>query len=165
MKLIFVRHGQATAYCADDAGRNLTPFGQEQARQSAMQLLNHYQPDVIISSPYNRAKQTALAIYELAKHKGQSPDFIHISSITPDDDPKQGLDDIAQLILDKYGVDNNELCVVVVCHMPIVARMVQILDELPYTPFALAQYKVFSLEVIAAGLACQIDEFCPNQPD
>ena len=36
MKLIFVRHGQATAYCADDAGRNLTPFGQEQARQSAM---------------------------------------------------------------------------------------------------------------------------------
>lgn len=162
MKLIFVRHGQATAYCADDAGRNLTPFGQDQAKQSATSLLQKYQPDIIISSPYNRAKQTAQELYRMASLQGQAPKFLTLSSITPDDDPKQGLNDIAQLLFDK---SDDKQCVVVVCHMPIVAHMTQILDELPYAPFALAEYRVFELDVIAQGLACQIDGFCPAQPD
>ncbi len=161
MKLIFVRHGQATAYCADDAGRNLTSFGQMQAKQSAKSLLKKYQPDVIISSPYHRAKQTAQEIYQMASLQGHNPEFLTLTSITPDDDPEQGLEDIAQLLLKRP----DNLCVVVVCHMPIVAHMTSILDELPYTPFALAEYRVFELAVIAQGLACQIDGFCPIQPD
>lgn len=160
MKLIFVRHGQATAYCDFDAGRNLTEFGQKQANETAKQLLAHYAPDMIVASPFNRAEQTAKAIYALAYQQGQTPQWLTLSNITPDDDPKAALDDIANLV----GDGDDDLCVVVVCHMPIVSRMVEILNGQNQAPFALAQYKVLQLSVIADNLASVIDDFVPKQP-
>lgn len=167
MRLIFVRHGQAAPYCEDDAGRDLTDFGRLQASQTAEFLLGHTQEspiDVIIASPYNRADQTAKILQSTLMAVGQNPTFITISSITPDDNPAVGLDDIECAIRHRFGVDTEHLTVAIVCHMPIVARMTAILDGLSPTSFELAECRVFQMSVISEGLATQIAQFIPVQP-
>lgn len=52
MKLIFIRHGQATAYCADDMRRDLTEFGQTQAKETGTHLADRHSLDMIITSPF-----------------------------------------------------------------------------------------------------------------
>lgn len=167
MKLIFVRHGQAGPYCADDAGRDLTDFGRQQAHEMADFLVNYTKEspiDAIIASPYNRANQTATILLESLVNTEQNPAFITISSITPDDDPSIGLDDIDCAIRHKFGIETDELTVAIVCHMPIVARMTAILDGLSPSSFELAECRVFDTEVIAPELAKQIAQFIPIQP-
>lgn len=167
MKLIFVRHGQAGPYCADDAGRDLTDFGKQQAHETADFLVNYSKEspvNAIIASPYNRANQTATIILESLVDAEQNPAFITISSITPDDDPNTGLDDIDCAIRHKFGMETDELTVIIVCHMPIVARMAAILDGLSPSGFELAECRVFGTEVIAPELAKQIAQFIPTQP-
>ncbi|MBE9578258.1 MULTISPECIES: phosphohistidine phosphatase SixA [Moraxella] len=165
MKLIFIRHGQATAYCADDAGRDLTEFGQAQANQTATHLTERYSLDMIIASPFNRADQTAKILQNIANNKGQNPTFITLGSITPDDDPVAGVADIEQIITSHYGHEHDKT-IAVVCHMPIVARMVAYLDTdgLPPPMFDLAEYRVMTADVIAQGLARQSERFSPVQP-
>ncbi|OOR87304.1 histidine phosphatase family protein [Moraxella caviae] len=171
MKLIFVRHGQAGPYCADDAGRDLTEFGEAQARQTGEYLANNHQIDLIIASPYNRANQTARLILQAITDKNAEsesadmPAFITVSSITPDDDPTIGLDDIDCAIRNKFGDDANDKTIAVVCHMPIVARMTAILDGLPPAPFALAECRCFDAPVIAPDLGVQRAAFVPAQPE
>lgn len=167
MKLIFVRHGQAGPYCADDAGRDLTDFGKQQAHETADFLVNYSKEspvNAIIASPYNRANQTATIILESLMDSEQNPAFITISSITPDDDPNIGLDDIDCAIRHKFGMETDELTVIIVCHMPIVARMAAILDGLSPSGFELAECRVFGTEVMAPELAKQIAQFIPTQP-
>ncbi|STZ55629.1 Phosphohistidine phosphatase sixA [Moraxella lacunata] len=165
MKLIFIRHGQATAYCADDAGRNLTEFGQAQASQTAMHLTERYSLDMIVASPFNRADQTAKILQNTATGQGQSPTFITLGSITPDDDPVAGVADIERIVTSHYGHEHDKT-IAVVCHMPIVARMVAHLDAdgLPPPMFDLAEYRVMTADVIAQGLARQSERFSPVQP-
>lgn len=164
MKLIFVRHGQAAPYCDDDAGRDLTDFGRMQAGQSADALVAQYQLDLIIASPYNRADQTAKILAKVADGAGQSPTFVTLSSITPDDDPAIGLDDIDRIIQDKFGEQTDDKCIAIVCHMPIVAYLVAKLDGLSPASFELAEYRVLTMPVIADGLAQCVASFVPNQP-
>lgn len=167
MKLIFVRHGQAGPYCADDAGRDLTDFGKQQAHETADFLVNYSKEspvNAIIASPYNRANQTATIILESLVDAEQNPAFITISSITPDDDPNIGLDDIDCAIRHKFGMETDELTVIIVCHMPIVARMAAILDGLSPSGFELAECRVFGTAVMAPELAKQIAQFSPTQP-
>ncbi|MDO5051224.1 MAG: phosphohistidine phosphatase SixA [Moraxella equi] len=165
MKLIFIRHGQAAAYCADDAGRDLTEFGQAQANQTATHLTERYSLDMIIASPFNRADQTAKILQNTATDKGQNPTFITLDSITPDDDPVAGVADIERIITSHYGHEHDKV-IAVVCHMPIVARMVAYLDAdgLPPPMFDLAEYRVMTADVIAQGLARQSERFSPVQP-
>lgn len=166
MKLILVRHGQATAYCEDDAGRNLTDFGRMQASQTAEFLAEYTKDgvDAVIASPYNRANQTATIIFDALTTKGDSPAFITVSSITPDDAPVIGLDDVDCAIRHKFGDETDDLTIIVVCHMPIVARMASILEGLSPSHFELAECRVFDVPVIAEGLAKQMTQFIPTQP-
>lgn len=164
MKLIFVRHGQAAPYCDDDAGRDLTDFGRMQAGQSADAMVAEHQLDLIIASPYNRADQTAKILAKTATDAGQSPAFVTLSSITPDDDPAIGLDDIDRIIQDKFGEQTDDKCIAIVCHMPIVARMVAQLDGLSPAAFELAECRVLQTAVVAEGLARSVDGFIPDQP-
>ncbi|MDO4441249.1 MAG: phosphoglycerate mutase family protein [Moraxella sp.] len=165
MKLIFVRHGQAAPYCDDDAGRDLTDFGRQQAKQTAEFLAGESgSVDVIIASPYNRANQTANIILDELTAAGQETAFITVSSITPDDDPQIGLDDIEYAIRHKYGTQTDNLTAVIVCHMPIVARMTAILEDSTPSHFELAECRMLDTEVIAAGLARQVGRFVPMQP-
>lgn len=167
MKLIFIRHGQAAPYCEDDAGRDLTDFGRQQAAQTAHFLCQHTQDfpiDAIIASPYHRADQTAKILQDTLVAVGQNPAFITISSITPDDDPVVGLDDIDCAIRHKFGTDTDDLTVAIVCHMPIVARMTAILEGLSPASFELAECRVLQTSVISEGLATQTAHFIPTQP-
>lgn len=166
MKLLFIRHGQATAYCADDAGRNLTEFGQAQAFETAQFVVAHYKLDLIIASPFNRANQTAKILQKFANDKGQNPQFITLDSITPDDDPVVGVADIDKLISEQFGHEHNKT-ITIVCHMPIVARMLAHLDAdgLPPPMFELAECRVLQTDVVAPQLAKQVASFIPKQPN
>ncbi|MCL1622859.1 histidine phosphatase family protein [Moraxella sp. Tifton1] len=167
MKLILVRHGQAGPYCEDDAGRNLTHFGKIQAKQTAdflAELTKLDSVDVIITSPYHRAKQTANIIFEKLNDVGQSPKLMVLNGITPDDDPRVGMREIDNAISPEFNEQTESLTVIVVCHMPIVARMASMIDGLPPAFFELAECRVFELPFISDGLAKQITHFIPNQP-
>lgn len=167
MKLIFIRHAQAGAYCADDAGRDLTEFGQNQAKEMAKYLSGNHHIDLIISSPYNRAKQTATILSQALNEQSKSPTFLTLDSITPDDDPQAGLDGIDGVITEYFKDDDtSNKTIAIVCHMPIIAKMVAILDAdgLPAPMFDLAEYRVLTTEVIAPELAVQIERFSPPQP-
>ena len=161
MKLIFIRHGQATAYCADDAGRNLTEFGQAQAHETAGYIAGGHDVDLIVASPFNRAYQTAQILQTALENEGRAVELITLDSITPDDDPMQGLDDLDKLLQAKSIGD--DACVVVVCHMPIVAHMVAILTGLGAVSFDLAGVAVLETPVIAPDLAQEIAYFSPKQ--
>ncbi len=163
MKLIFVRHGQATAYCADDAGRNLTDFGQQQAHETASYLKGRYPICAIISSPFNRAWQTAQILQETLQADTQTVPLFSLSSITPDDDPQKGLEDIANL-LNAHHLSGDDGCVAVVCHMPIVAKMVSVLTALPPVGFDLAGVAVLDVIDVLPELGREIDRFSPKQP-
>lgn len=164
MKLLFIRHGQATAYCADDAGRNLTEFGQAQAHETANDVVNHHELDMIIASPFNRADQTAKILQKMANDKGQNPLFITLDTITPDDDPIKGVADIERIVVQHFGYEHDKT-VAIVCHMPIVARMVSILNGLPPVMFELAECCALTTNIISEGLSTQIGRFSPKQPE
>lgn len=162
MKVIFVRHGKAAPYCEDDAGRDLTEFGRLQVQQTAQYLTKYYQLDLIITSPYNRADQTAKILLSQALNLGQNPSFMSLSSITPDENPMIAIDDLEYAVRTKLGEDLTGKCVVVVCHMPIVASMVAKLENLSPASFELAEARVLQMSVLAQGLATTQDVFIPN---
>lgn len=163
MKVIFVRHGQAAPYCEDDAGRDLTDFGRLQVQQTAQYLAKHYQLDLIIASPYNRADQTAKILLSWAMTLGQNPSFMSLNSITPDDNPMIAIDDLEDIVRTKFGEDLDDKCVAVVCHMPIVASIVARLENLSPASFELAEARILQMPVLAQGLATTQDVFIPNQ--
>ncbi len=60
MRLYVLRHAEAVDQAASDAARELTPRGVEQARTVGAFCQRHgLQPELILSSPYRRAVQTA----------------------------------------------------------------------------------------------------------
>ena len=162
MKVIFVRHGKAAPYCEDDAGRDLTEFGRLQVQQTAQYLTKYYQLDLIITSPYNRADQTAKILLSQALNLGQNPSFMSLSSITPDENPMIAIDDLEDIVRTKFGEDLDDKCVVVVCHMPIGASMVAKLQNLSPASFELAEARILQMSVLAQGLATTQDVFIPN---
>ena len=93
---------------------------------------------------------------------GQNPSFMSLSSITPDENPMIAIDDLEDIVRTKFGEDLDDKCVVVVCHMPIVASMVAKLENLSPASFELAEARVLQMSVLAQGLATTQDVFIPN---
>lgn len=151
MKIILVRHGQAENETRPDSARKLTDFGQQQAAQTADYLMTHYQPDHFIVSPYDRAQQTLAAFQSCAP---KVPSTVQ-DNITPSDDARQALIDIG-------NIEGN--CLVVVCHMSIVAHIAGLLTGDYPESFSLAEARVFEMEFVMAGMANEVDRFVPEQP-
>ena len=60
MDLLIIRHAKAEGFAMDDASRVLTESGRDQAHRVGEFLKSHnLVPDLTISSPYLRAKETA----------------------------------------------------------------------------------------------------------
>ena len=61
MQLLVMRHGKAEdSHPQGDAARRLVEIGREQARRAARMLLHAQQvPDIVLTSPYERALRTA----------------------------------------------------------------------------------------------------------
>ncbi|MDX2372921.1 histidine phosphatase family protein [Psychrobacter sp. PP-21] len=151
MKIILVRHGQAEDETRPDSARQLTDFGRQQAVQTAEYVTTHYSPDRFIVSPYERAQQT-LSAFQLRAPK--TPSSIQ-SNITPSDNARQALIDIANI---------DAECLVVVCHMSIVAYIAGLLTGESPESFSLAEARVFEMEFVMTGMATEVDRFVPDQP-
>lgn len=152
MQLILMRHGEAEAYQANDAIRNLTVYGVAQAHSTAMQVLEKYQPDLLIASPYDRAQQTVAAFKEKLPHVP----FYTLDCITPDSDPRIALDALSER-LSQYSAQ----CVVVVCHMNVIAYMAGLLLDEDAESFGLAEARVFEQSMILFGLSVEKERFVP----
>ncbi len=151
MKIILVRHGQAEDETRPDSARQLTDFGKQQAAQTAEYLTTHYQPDRFLVSPYDRAQQT------LAEFQARAPDVPSSvqDNITPADDARQALIDIGKV---------EAQCLVVVCHMSIVAHIAGLLTGDYPESFSLAEARVFEMDFVMSGMATEINRFVPDQP-
>lgn len=151
MKVILMRHGQAEDETRPDSARQLTDYGQHQAAQTADYIIEHYSPDHFVVSPYDRAQQT------LAQLQSRAPTVIVTiqDNITPADDAKIALAELA-------AIDTE--CLVVVCHMSIVANLAGLLTNDYPEAFALAEARVFEMEFVMSGMANEIDRFVPVQP-
>ncbi|WP_227429597.1 phosphohistidine phosphatase SixA [Psychrobacter sp. I-STPA6b] len=151
MKLILVRHGQAEDYQQNDKTRQLTAFGQQQAQQTAQYIMQKYQPDLFIVSPYDRAQQTLAKFTQLAPEV----EIQTYADITPADNAMSAL---------RHLGDVSAECVLVVCHMPIVAKMAALVTATHAESYALAEARVFEMEILAADMGQEIDRFVPTQP-
>lgn len=151
MKIILMRHGQAEDETRPDSARELTDFGQQQAAQTAAYISTSYTPDIFIVSPYVRAQQT------LAQLQLQTPNVpVKVqNNITPSDDARTALAELATIEAE---------CVIVVCHMSIIAYLASLLTGDTPESYALAEARVFEMEFIMAGMAREIDRFVPQQP-
>ncbi|MBH0064575.1 SixA phosphatase family protein [Psychrobacter sp. SZ93C1] len=151
MKIILVRHGQAEDESRPDSARQLTDFGQQQAIQTAEYVTAHYNPDYFVVSPYDRAQQT---LAEFQSRASTVPSVV-LKNITPSDDARQALIDLANIEAE---------CLVVVCHMSIVAYIAGLLTGDYPESFSLAEARVFEMEFVMMGMATEVDRFVPEQP-
>ena len=151
MKIILMRHGQAEDETRPDSARQLTDFGQQQATQTASYITAHYKPDYFVVSPYVRAQQTLSQLQTRAPHV---PCTVQ-DNITPSDDARTALAELANIEAE---------CLVVVCHMSIVAYIASLLTGDSPESFALAEARVFEMEFIMAGMAHEVNRFAPVQP-
>lgn len=154
MKLILIRHGDAGAYTLPDHARNLSDIGKQQAQQTADWLAKNHSPTLFISSPYNRAKQTCEIVQQHFPHV----EYFMVDNITPDDDPQIAINTLSELLAD---IEENA-CVVVVCHMNIIAYMASILTGEKPAGFQLAEARVLEMEIVAEYLGNQIGQFIPT---
>lgn len=152
MQLILVRHGEAEAHQANDAIRNLTTRGVAQAHSTATQVLEKYQPDLLVASPYVRAQQTVAAFQEKLPHLP-----LHtLDLITPDADPRIALDALSEL-----QAHYSAQCMVVVCHMNVIAYIAGLLLDDDPESFGLAEARVFEQSMILFGLSVEKARFVP----
>lgn len=151
MRIILLRHGQAENDTRPDSARQLTDFGHQQAMQTAEYLLQHYNPDQFIVSPYDRAQQT---LAELQLRAPNVPATTQ-ANITPSDDAPTAFKALSQVEAE---------CVVVVCHMSIIANLASLLTGESPEAFLLAEARVFEMDFVMSGMAKEIDRFVPMQP-
>lgn len=151
MYLILMRHGEATAYQANDSTRHLTEFGKHQATETGEFVLYEYQPKLAVVSPYTRAQETFAAIQALQPDLAQDT----YEGITPNDDAKLALQDLSNVTSD---------CFMVICHMDVVARMAGLMLDEPPEAFALAEARVYKMPVFAEGMAVEVARYVPQQP-
>lgn len=158
MKIILIRHGDAGAYTHPDSQRNLSDLGKAQAHQTA-DWLNEYanqngSPTLFISSPYNRAYQTC----EIVKQGFADVEHRIFEHITPDDNANTAIDSLSDMI----NALPDDSCVVIVCHMNIIANMTGILTGDTPEGFSLAEARVLEMGVFAPDLATEISRFVPK---
>ena len=147
MKLIIMRHGQASWSAPSDALRPLTDHGRLEVRCTIEQM-TEMGVDRIVASPYLRARQTAGIAGEVL---GLSVEIL--KGITPDDSPAAAL---AQL------PDSGQ--VLVVSHMPMVGYLTSLLCDgsiFDGPGFATGSAAVLEMELPGPGMAT-LEEFLPR---
>lgn len=150
MRLILVRHGEADPNrTGQDAIRQLTGVGHQQAALTAEFIAENFNPDLFIVSPYIRAQQTLAYIQEKFPN---IPTQVY-KDITPDDPAAPAVQWLSNLTAET---------IVVVCHMNIVAYIAALLTEDVAESFALAEVRVYEHPVIMLGLSEEKQRFIPQ---
>lgn len=114
--ILIMRHGEAAPMQADDAARNLTQIGHDEAEKMGIWLNKNFHPDALLVSPYIRAQQTANGVA-----KNNTFTFSETTSdVIPQGKPQVAADYLETLIA-THPECNTWL---VVSHMPIVSYLV-----------------------------------------
>lgn len=150
MLLTLIRHGEAApATDGIDEKRSLTARGHAQAEQTAAFVKQQLIPDVFVVSPLLRAQQTLAHIQAFFPHVP----LMLCDNIKPDDDAKQAIEWLSHLHYEN---------IVVVCHMNVIAHIDERLTQQNFSPFNLAEARIYQQNVIAAGLSTQQQVFVPT---
>lgn len=123
--ILIMRHGEAEPMQADDASRNLTEQGLQQAKDVGEWLKQYFEIDAALVSPFIRAQQTAEQVLAL-----QMPKFVETcSDIVPSGSAHTAIDYLETLI-SMYPAHQTWI---LVAHMPIVSYLVDRLcpDTMP----------------------------------
>lgn len=148
MKLIIMRHGQASWSGPSDAERALTDKGRVQVMSTAKILMSRYAVGSILASPYLRAQQTAELLAE--------PLMCPITTV-PELKPEGHMDMLMELI-------PEDKIVLLASHMPLVSHFVGLLCEgsMHAGPsFCTAAAAVVKYDVMGIGMATLIEMIEP----
>ena len=147
MKLIIMRHGQASWSSPSDKERDLTGQGTREVRDTVA-LLAAQRVDCIFASPYLRAQQTARIVAEAFGLSVETLD-----ELEPDGNPAKVLD-----ALPDSGV------VLLASHMPIVSYLTGLLcDGTPKIgpSFQTGMALVLEADILAPGMGRVIERIVP----
>ena len=148
MQLILMRHGEAQSPVTTDAARQLTALGWAQAASTADRLMQRVKPDLFVVSPLMRAQQTRQAFDAYCT----GVPVITFDGIKPDDKAAPALNWLSR---------QQAQCIVVICHMNIVAYLGGLLVDEPPRSFELAEARVYEQPVIAHGLSVEQTRIVP----
>ncbi|OED41051.1 phosphohistidine phosphatase SixA [Endozoicomonas sp. (ex Bugula neritina AB1)] len=149
MKLIIMRHGEASGSSASDFDRTLTATGRREVATTASKLVESIQIDRVIASPYLRARQTGQIV---ADEQGCSMTLLE--SLTPDGQPLTVIEQ-----LPASGV------VLLASHMPIVGQLSGLLCDGSTRGgpgFSTAHALILEMDFPAAGLASIVGWVTPH---
>lgn len=153
MRLVLVRHGEAEPLRQADSDRALTRRGHEQAAATGQWLASiGGSTRVVACSAYRRARETAQDVLAALPQA--------VLQVIPHVTPEDGVQEASASI---ESVANGDI-LVVVTHMPLVAALAGWLEHgapRECHPFALAEARVFELDLWGPGLARQVDRFIP----
>ncbi len=140
MKLVIMRHGQASWSASSDALRPLTEAGRNEVLSTAEQLKEHYLLSRVLASPYRRAQETG----KLLTHVFGCA-MATLDCLIPDGDP-----------LGVISALPEKEPVLLVSHMPLVMGLTGLLCEgaVSVGPgFHTAMAAVLELDIPAVGVA------------
>lgn len=127
VNVFIMRHGEAQSVAHSDAARELTARGRQEARQSGLSLSEQVGPfDVVIVSPYIRAKQTCKIVCEAT---GEPKHIETCEDLTPESSP-QTMHDYIDAVIALHRPKN----ILLVSHMPLVSYLVSEMSNNHGTP-------------------------------
>lgn len=117
MILTVIRHGMAEEHAEGDSDRSLTKEGRDEVRQAATALAGtDPSPDLIVSSPYVRAVQTAELVAAAAGYGGA----IRVSRALEPEAPPSGVRDLVEGFSERAHI-------VLVAHEPLLSGVCRLL--------------------------------------
>ncbi len=147
MKLIIMRHGQASWSAPSDQERPLTEMGQQEVLSTASKL-THLGINRVLASPYLRAQQSGRILAETLECTLET-----LECITPDDDP--------MAVVSELPAHGN---IALASHMPLVGALTGLLCDgaMHQGPgFMTANAAVLEMDMPGPGLAQFVEMIAP----
>ncbi|WP_252179907.1 phosphohistidine phosphatase SixA [Endozoicomonas sp. 4G] len=147
MKLIIMRHGQASWSAPSDQERPLTETGQQEVLSTASKL-THLGISRVFASPYLRAQQSGRILAETLDCTLET-----LGCITPDDDP--------MAVISELPTQGN---IALASHMPLVGSLTGLLCEGVGNQgpgFMTGNAAVLEMELPGPGLATWVEMIKP----
>lgn len=151
MQLLVMRHGEA-GWNTVDQERELTESGRLHAAECAAQIAESpWRPQLIWTSPFVRARETAAIVSEILNCPVEEKPFL-----TPDDDPGLCLDALLEWT-------ETVSPLMLVAHMPLVGSLSTLLVDghRHGIPFMTSQAVVLDMPVVGPGCADLKAQFLP----
>lgn len=137
MKLLIMRHGDAMPLVDSDANRALTPWGVEQVKVAAREIVEKgHKPELLLVSPLLRAQQTASEMCKAAYNNEPMVIQETITLLSPDSAVEELASYLEQTaerltkrltkLLTKQGKQQrDETVVMLVSHQPLVSLLIE----------------------------------------